>query len=318
MPYECLCIGGSATDASFRLVAPTVLGTSNVASSTVGFGGVARNVAESLARLGVTTGLLTAVGADSAGWELIDHLSSVGVDAGLVQVLPGEATSRYIAVLDPDGELVIGVNSMDVIAQLRPADIADAPLEDASWVFAECNLAVDTLAAVIDRRRAGGAFGLAIDAISVAKATRLPEDLTGVDLLCANADEANAILGVAEPATREGALSLARALAARGAGAAIVSIGSGGCVVATANQAWSIDAVPAQVVDVTGAGDARIAGTISALLADAPIEVAAQLGSLLAALTTESPYTIDPALSRQRIDSLSGRLAEASITGLLP
>lgn len=318
MAFDCLCIGGAAVDGSYRLVAAPVLGTSNVARSAGGFGGVARNVAETLARLGGRVGLLTAVGADASGWELIDQLTSVGADAGLVQVVPGESTATYIAVLDPDGELVIGVNAMDVIALIRPEDVADAPLDDARWVFAECNLAAETLLAVLERRRAGGAFRLALDAISVPKSARLPEDLRGIDLLCANADEANAILTAREPASVDGASALARGLVARGAEAAIVSVGAAGCVVATRESAWAIGAVPARVVDVTGAGDARIAGTLWALLAGEPLQLAARAGSLLAALAAESPYTIDPALTPQRVAALAERLESAPIEGPLP
>ncbi|MBO9577385.1 MAG: hypothetical protein J7480_01275 [Microbacteriaceae bacterium] len=318
MAIDVLCIGGAAVDGSFRLTAAPVLATSNLATATTGFGGVARNVAESLARLGAHVGLLTAVGADSAGWELIDELSALGADAGLVQVVPGEATARYIAVLDPAGELVIGVNAMDVIARLRPGDILDAPLDDARWVFAECNLAAETLAAVIERRRSGGAFSLAIDAISVPKSARLPADLGGIDLLCGNADEANAILGTSHPATVDGAVALARGLQARGAAAAMITIGSAGCVVASAGGAWHVGAVPASILDVTGAGDARIAGTLWSLLSGRPLREAARIGSLLASLTAESPHTIDPTLTPQRVDALRSRLAEAKLTGPLP
>ena len=314
---DCLCIGGAASDGSFHLTSPAVLGTSNVATAESGFGGVARNVAESLARLGARVGLLSAVGADASGWELVEHATAAGIDAGLVQVIPGEATARYIALIDPGGELVIGINAMGVLSRIRPSDIAEAPLDEARWVFAECNLDAETLLTIIERRRAGGSFRLAVDAISTPKALRLPDDLTGVDLLCGNADEANAILGTDEPGTRDGALALARGLVARGAGAAMISIGAGGCIVATAEAAWAIGAVPARVVDVTGAGDARIAGTLHGLLAGEPIHEAARRGSLLAALAAESPTTIDAALAPQRLAASSNRLAEARLEGPL-
>lgn len=314
MVLDCLCIGGAAADGSFHLTTPAVLGTSNVATAESGFGGVARNVAESLARLGARVSLLSAVGADASGWEIIDHATDAGIDTGLVQVISGEPTSRYIALIDPDGELVIGINAMGILSRIRPSDIADAPLNDARWVFAECNLDGETLLAVIERRRAGGTFRLAIDAISTPKAARLPSDLGGIDLLCANADEANAILGAAEPSTRDGARNLARGLVARGAGAAMISIGAGGCVVATPDGAWVVGAVPARVVDVTGAGDARIAGTLHGLLDGEPIQEAARRGSLLAALAAESPTTIDAALAPQRLAASSNRLAEATLS----
>ncbi len=315
MRLDCLCIGGANVDVSFRLDAPAVLGTSNAGSTASSFGGVARNVAVTMAMIGARTGLLAAVGADSHGWELIDDLSAVGVDAGLVRIVPGETTSRYLAVLDPDGELVIGVNAMAITSQLRPGDIDEASLDEARWVFAECNLDAGTLLAVIERRRAGGAFRLAVDATSVSKAARLSVDLSGIDLVCANADEANAILGAVERQTVEGATALARGLVARGAAAAMVSIGALGCVVDSADGSWAIGAIPVDVVDVTGAGDARIAGTLLGLLADAPLPAAAGSGSVLAAIAAGSPYTIDPRLSAQRVAAVSERFDAASVTG---
>lgn len=313
---DCLCIGGAAADDSFHLTSRAVLGTSNVASLLSGFGGVARNVAESLARLGTRVGLVSAVGADATGWELVDHATAAGIDAGLVQILPGEQTARYVALIDPAGELVIGINAMDVLTKIRPADVAEAPLDEVRWVFAECNLDAATLLAVIERRRSSDTFRLAIDAISTPKAGRLPADLSGIDLLCGNADEGNAILGSSEPSTREGALALATRLVARGAGAAMISIGAGGCVVATREGDWAIDAVPARIVDVTGAGDARIAGTLHGLLAGEPVHEAARRGSLLAALAAESATTINPALGPQRLAAYSARLEQARVTNL--
>ncbi len=67
MTFDCLCIGEANVDLDFRLDAVPVAGTSNVATATTSLGGVARNVAETLARLGRRVGLVSAVGADPDG-----------------------------------------------------------------------------------------------------------------------------------------------------------------------------------------------------------------------------------------------------------
>jgi pseudouridine kinase len=51
-------------------------------------------------------------------------------------------------------------------------------------------------------------------------------------------------------------------------------------------------AVPADVVDVTGAGDALVAGTLAALLAGHALVGAAAVGARLAALTVASPDSV--------------------------
>lgn len=318
MRIDCLCIGGANVDESFRLAAPPIEGTSNPANVSRGFGGVARNVAETAARLGLHVALLAAVGDDDDGGALRDHLERLGVDTALLHAVPGAATARYAAVLDPAGDLVIGVSAMAVASAITSDVIAAAPLEDAAWVFAECNLEPDALEAIVERRRRGDAFRLAVDAISVPKSARLPRVLTGIDVLFANLDEANAILGRSEPPTTAGGAELARRLAALGARAAIVTLGPLGCVVHAASGTYAVGAAAAEVVDVTGAGDARVAGTIAALQRGASLVEAARDGALLAALALESPFVTDARLSPAFLDTQRHRLDRVRAEGPLP
>jgi len=311
-----LAIGGANVDSTYRLDSPAVLETSNVATTTRSFGGVARNVAETLGRAGVPTAILTVVGSDASGRELVEHLASFGVDTSLVRVIDGAATSAYIAILQPDGELVIGVNDMAITTELTPERIRAAQLADADWVFAECNLTSDALAAVIDERRASDRFRLAVDAISIPKVTRLPEDLSGIDVLFANLDEARALSGRAFARDRDGMVAAARAIVARGAASAVVTCGALGCVTHSAEGTWAVGAVPAQVVDVTGAGDARIAGTLMALLRGESLAEASRLGSLFATIAAESPTTISLSLDRATLDAQQHRLDDVTIEGI--
>jgi pseudouridine kinase len=139
-------------------------------------------------------------------------------------------------VTDPHGELVIGIAAMDVLDRLD-ADLVERAtprLAAADWVFAECNSTAAALAGLAALRRRS-TFRLALDAVSTAKALRLPEDLAGIDVLFLNLDEASAALGRPVPA-RSGDIDEARTLAARlgarGAGAVVVTLGAAGAVVA--------------------------------------------------------------------------------------
>jgi len=311
-----LCIGGANLDSTYRLAAPAVLETSNVAVTSRSFGGVARNVAENLGRAGVPACLLAAVGSDANGWELIDHLSSFGVDTGLINVVNGESTSTYVAILQPDGELVLGVNDMAVTSSITPGDIEDVDLSGFAWVFAECNLTRDSLSAVIAAARGHERVKLAVDAISVPKVTRLPDDLSGIDLIFANVDEASALMGVEYSRDIDGMVAAARGIVARGAASAVVTCGPLGCVTHSADGTWAVSAVPAEVVDVTGAGDARIAGTLAGLLRGETLPVASKAGSLFATIAAESPTTISTRLSRSTLDAMRDRLDAVTIKGI--
>src|SRR6185437_2163670 len=75
-----VCVGNAALDRTFALTGPARMATSNPAAVRPGFGGVARNVAENLARLGVPVSLVTQVGDDAGGRALRADCAAAGID----------------------------------------------------------------------------------------------------------------------------------------------------------------------------------------------------------------------------------------------
>jgi pseudouridine kinase len=289
MAPRILCIGGATVDRIYRLNAPLVPETSNPAAGASGFGGVARNVAENLGRLGIAIELLTRVGDDAAGAALLRQLAAAGVGARGVLALPGQATADYVAVLTPDGDLALGLAAMAIFDRLTPEALEGHAglLAEADWVFADCNLPAASLLALVGRRW-GGAYRLAVDAVSVAKAARLPASLAGIDLLFVNRDEAAALLArhgrhEAEPA------AVAEGLRSLGAGAVVVTLGAEGAVVAEAAGVARVPAEAATVVDVTGAGDALIAATLAARASGETLVEALRRGCAAAARAVAAP-----------------------------
>ncbi len=286
-----LCIGAAAVDRKYRALAPLRADTSNPVASGRAAGGVARNVAENLARLGVRTGLVSLVGDDANGRWLRETLQAAGLDVAGLRTAPGLATAEYVAVLHPDGSLAYGLADMAIFDAITPEALDAAPgLRHAAWIFADCNLPAAVLRHLLCRP--AKSVRLAVDAVSVAKVARLPRDLAGIDLLFLNEAEAEAILGAAF--APDGA---ALRLRARGAKAVVLTRGAAGLVTADAGGAASVPAQAGRVVDVTGAGDAMIAAILHRLLAGAPLPDAARWGAAAASLTIASKATVRPDLS---------------------
>ena len=294
-----LCAGGAVVDRLLHLHAPAVPATSNPARAAASYGGVARNVAENLARLGVDVGLVSAVGDDAAAPALLAHAAAAGIDVSGVRRVSGATTAEYVAVLDPDGDLVLGVAAMDVLAQIGADDVAAAlAARRPAWVFLDCNLTAAALAGALDACRAAG-VRVAVDAVSTPKAVRLPVDLTGVDVLFCNLDEARVLAGEHLVATDEvGAeTELAAAVRRRGCAAVVLTRGARGPLVVEPAQVASLTIVPRDAVDVTGAGDSLVAGTLAGLLRRDDLPTAVGLGTRLAALTVTSEHTVRPDLA---------------------
>ncbi|HEV8022972.1 MAG TPA: PfkB family carbohydrate kinase [Candidatus Lustribacter sp.] len=289
-----VCVGNAALDRSFVLAGPARLGTSNPAEVRSGFGGVARNVAENLARLGIPVALVTQVGEDAGGRALRDDCAALGIDVRGVLRSPVHPTAEYVAIVDALGELVIGAAATAAIDALSVAQLGAAFDEDGrtAWTFADCTLPAPVLAALVEDRRAGGP-PLAIDAVSTARAERLPRDLAGLDLLFLNEDEARTLTG-----NESGSIvDVARAVRERGAASVVLTRGGSGIVLATVAGTSEIAVPPATPVDVSGAGDALIAGTLFGLMSGAGLSNAVRTGSRVAKLTLESPTTVSRALT---------------------
>jgi pseudouridine kinase len=258
------CIGGMSVDRLLQLHQPAAARTSNPVSTRFGRGGVARNVAENLARLSVSCQLIAVVGDDADGRELVKETALHGVDTALVQTSLNRATGTYTAAIQPDGDLFAGFADMDICESMNRDFIRARWLQisRASIVFADANLPKDSLAFLITGCREQG-LPLIIDAVSTVKARRLPLNLNGVDMLFCNRDEARAILGdelAPDP------VAMASAICQRGVRSAVVTAGADGLACSTDAGSIRLPAVVTEVIDVTGAGDALIAATLYARL----------------------------------------------------
>ena len=302
-----VCIGAACVDRKYRLFEDLHFQTSNPARAVETPGGVACNVARNAGHLGVDVALLAPVGDDLQAKHLLAELQACGVDASLLQTVPGARTSEYAAIIDTRGELVAGVCDAAVVEAFDETDLSRCWqfFAAAQWVFADCNLSAGVLAELVRRSR-DAAFKLAIDGVGEAKVQRLPHDLHGVDLLVLNESEAAAYLNLLQRAPD--ALYDAAQLRARGAASVLLTLGDCGLVVADADAEVSmVPAVPAECVDVTGAGDALIAGTLYALLQGRTVAHAARTGTSLAAMTIESSATVRPDLCAQLLQERMAR-----------
>jgi pseudouridine kinase len=297
------CIGGATVDRKYRSKEPVQPRTSNPVTSERSFGGVARNVAENIARLSVGSSLVSMLGQDENGRAIRADLMSLEIDTRHVMTSGDHATAEYVAVLQPNGDLAVGLADMAVFDALTPSVLHRIwPELACSWIFADCNLPSPTLHDLVHRARGGSAM-LCVDAVSAPKVMRLPGDLTGVGLLFLNLDEAQAFLRKPDARPDEAAAALLE----HGAAQLILTLGPHGLIAADRSGLTRIGSIEVQVVDATGAGDALIAGTLVALLKGASLTEAARMGTAAAALTLESPASVRPDLSLPLLEATLSR-----------
>ena len=296
--FDIIVIGGTNIDIKAKAEAKHIAATSNLGDVTFTPGGVARNIAHNLGLLGVKVALISVIGNDAPGQIAIGATSGAGVDLSLCLRIDAP-TGTYVAVLDEKGELVTAVNDMRILEHLTPEFVGQhsAPLQSAKFIVVDCNVRPDLLE-WLGARFAGK---LIVEPVSVAKSEKLNVLLRTHEIFLAtpNRDQLKAL------ADRVEVGSACEALHARGLQNLVVHLGSDGVLVSSANARKQIPGVAqSQVSDVTGAGDAAVAGLVYGLSKGHDLVKAAGFGQAAASLVLKSTSSTAVGLSEQALQNI--------------
>lgn len=268
-------------------------------------GGVARNVAENLARLGRDVRLVSVVGDDLYGTSLLESTRRAGVDVQACQVLAGQASATYLSLHGADGDMALALNDMAILEQLTPERLAASAgllLRHAGAALVDCNLPEDSLAWVVAQ---AGATPLFAEPVSAFKCRRLLPWLAHVHTLKANRLEAQALTGQAVD-NDAAVVAAAGWLHRRGVRRVVLSLGARGLYWSDHDagvDGWQ-PALPVTVVNATGAGDAVMAALVHGFLDGLALRDAAAWAAACAALTLAAPQANHPNLSLAAVQQL--------------
>ena len=231
-------------------------------------GGKGANQAVAAARAGASVRFTSACGDDDFGQELMAALEHDGIDIMNVRRVDG-ATGVALILVDEGGE-----NQIVVIAGAN--DAVTAPVPDgavAVWLV-QGEVPLDAVEGTLAAARATGAVAV----INPSPAGRVPADVVaGFDVAIVNETELD-VLGGHHPAR------------------VVLTLGARGVKILPDGQ--ELPAIPADVVDTTGAGDALAGVTAAALAEGRPLEEAVQWGIAAASLSVER-HGCQPAMPRR-------------------
>jgi sugar/nucleoside kinase (ribokinase family) len=268
MTPDILCIGSVLWDIIGRSPASMRLGSDVPGRITRLPGGVAMNIAMTLARFGLRPAVLTAIGRDPEGDELVNACAHLGLETGYAYRSDDLPTDRYMAVEGANGLIaaIADAHSLEAAGDkiLRP--LADGRLGSAAlpWsgpIALDGNL-TEHLLADIAVSPLFAAADLRVAPASPGKAARLRPILSHPGAtLYVNLEEANILTQI--PA--ETAPEAAEALLSRGAARVLVTHGGKSAAEGTQGLGVIVGSPPPVLVTrVTGAGDTFMAAHVVA------------------------------------------------------
>ncbi len=292
------CIGGSNVDRKSWVHGDIQWGTSNPVTSKKTKGGVARNIAENLGRLGLPVSLLTAVGDDPDGKWLLES-SKEHMDISSSYTIPGAATGSYTALLDENGEMIVALADMGIYDRIEGSDVDRRwnILAASSFVMIDTNFPSEVISHVIKRCRQSD-IPLCVAPVSAPKVKKLPHHLEGITLVAANRDEIEAMTGMTlehESDYKKAAASLF----SRGVENVVITVGKQGLFYFDRSASYGRLQAPSlkKIQEVTGAGDALVAGILYGLNREMDLAKACQYGMACSIHSLQTEDTVSHGLN---------------------
>ena len=296
--YVCV-IGGSNIDIQGFPSSDLIYKDSNVGEVKMSLGGVGRNIAENLVRMGVNTRLISVVGDDVYGQKILDEARNIGLNMQDSLVLKGEATSTYLSILDQNKDMVLAISHMDICERMTVDFIKSKKhiIENASICILDTNIPLTVLEFILTTFKETVFF---LDTVSSTKAKKVKDLIGYFHTIKPNRIEAEMLTGVQikDDSDLEKA---ARALHEKGVVQVFISLGENGVYYSRDHVAEHIRIPKVNIVNATGAGDAFIAALALAQLKNMDIQQTAKMGIAASIIALSHENTINPTLSEETL-----------------
>ena len=255
--------------------------------------------------MGERTALFSAIGNDLYGREILASGEAVGMDMSHMLRCPDCGSSSYMALIDPEGDMFIGMSDMRILEHITPDWLEgqkDA-LRKADAIVCDPCLTPEALEWITSDALTG--VPIFSDPVSTTYARRLAPFAGKLHCLKPNVLELAAMTGceITGDADMEHAADV---LLERGTHCIVVSMGQRGCYWADRSGAKFHAALRpvSQMVDATGAGDAFMAGLLYAYLHRFPPERAARWALAAGIIAVTSAGTVSPGMSAELVNKI--------------
>lgn len=267
--------GGANIDINASVPTGLKLHDSNIGKVSFSYGGVGRNIAENLARLGQEVFFVSIFSSDEISQAMFNSLASLGVRLQFCKIT-NKSQSSYLNVIDENNDLMFGLASMESYDTLTKNDVHNIPFRPDDIFVIDTNFPEPVLDFLFSQENRK-----IVDAISAAKAVKLKNYLKDIYLLKVTPLEGEALTGKTDP------IEISHALRSAGVKSVIVSLGVEGLYYQDPSGLFKITHKVVEPVSTNGAGDALLAGFCAKL--DSVFEEQLQWGLSAALATLASP-----------------------------
>ncbi|WP_461206502.1 PfkB family carbohydrate kinase [Clostridium sp. DL1XJH146] len=295
-------IGGANVDIQGFSNEKFIMHDSNPGKVRISLGGVGRNIAENISRIGIETKLITILGDDVYGKKIIEEGSLCGIDFSHSLILSGENTSNYLCLADDKGEMMGAIASMDIFDKLDKHYIKDKKriINHSQLCVLDTNVSEEVLRYCTSEIEGVNFF---LDTVSTTKAKKVKDFVGKFHTIKPNKYEVEVLTGI-EINNDDDLMKASEYLLNKGVKRVFISLGDQGGFYRDAKNYGKIFPPKVEIQNVTGAGDAFLAALAYAHINEYDLEKTAKFATSAAAFAATHRDTINPNISIENIEIL--------------
>ncbi len=274
---------------------------SNPGKIKISFGGVCRNIAENLSKVGINTKLISILGEDENGKCMLDHSKKIGYDMEDSLILKDGTTPTYMAILDEKGEMVSGVADMKSIDKMdsKFIDSKATIIEKSEYTVLDSDNAT-ILEYILKKFK--GKTKFILDPVSAEKAKSIKHLIKYFHTIKPNIHEAEVLSGF-KIESIEDLNKAAEYFISLGIENVFISLDAEGIYYKNKFEEGKMKANKVKVKNVTGAGDAFVAGIVYGYMSRLSLKETVKFAITMANLTIAHENTINPDLSYNIVEN---------------
>jgi pseudouridine kinase len=261
---KALVIGASIIDLTGSPDEELIYGDSCNGKIHVSHGGVGRNIAENLCRLGISTDLMTALGNDLFGKKIQFDCSNIGINLRSSIIDDNLATSVYLLVNNHFGDIEFGISDTEVIRLIDKNYIEHNSklISSFNTIILDTNLSKETLNFISETYADKTMF---LDLVTRQKTHKVKDIIGRFYAIKPNIGEAEELTGI-KFEQQEDLLRMRDYFLKAGTKKIYISIGKNGSFYADSEECGFVNAVSVIPKSTSGAGDSYTAGLVFAYL----------------------------------------------------
>lgn len=266
----------------------------------ISLGGVCRNIAENMARVGVNTKFISILGDDEQGRNILEHSNIIGYNMDHSLLLENKRTPTYMAILDENGEMVSAVVDMNSLDEMDE-DFIDSKKEiicNSEYTFLDADnpkLMEHILTAY------SGKTKFVLDPVSAVKAEKVKHLIKYFHTIKPNRYETEILCGFKikddEDLKRAGEYFLSL-----GIKNVFISLDEDGIFYTNGIEQGRVKAKKVKVKNTTGAGDSFVAGVGYGYMNNLSLRETSRYAIAMSVITISHEDTINPKMSKEYVD----------------